>query len=128
MGWRALADLTVLLHLAFIGFVLAGVLVVARWPRLAAPHLACAAWGAWSEFTGTICPLTPLENRLRRLAGEAGYAGGFIEHYLIPVVYPAGLTPAIQLGLGVAVVVVNVAGYAWLWRRWRARRLESTPP
>ncbi|HEX9166777.1 MAG TPA: DUF2784 domain-containing protein [Gemmatimonadales bacterium] len=125
MGYRALADLTVLVHLGFIGFVLFGVLLVARRRRLLPLHVTCAAWGAYSEFTGTICPLTPLENRFRQLAGEAGYQGGFIEHYIWPLIYPAGLTPSIQVGLGVVVVVVNAAGYALLWRRWRRARLQS---
>jgi len=127
VGYRALADLTVLVHLGFIGFVVFGVLLVAcrRW--LLPLHVTCAAWGAYSEFTGTICPLTPLENHFRQLAGQAGYEGGFIEHYLWPLIYPAGLTPSIQVGLGVVVVVVNAAGYALLWRRWRRARLQSNP-
>lgn len=126
MGYRALADLTVLMHLGFIGFVVLGVVLVARWPRLLPVHLACAAWGAYTEFTSTVCPLTPLENHFRHLAGEAGYQGGFIAHYLWPLIYPAGLTPSIQVGLGVGVVALNAAGYAFLWRRWRQARLEST--
>lgn len=127
MGYRALADLTVLVHLAFIVFVVLGVLLVMRWPRLLPVHLACAVWGAYTEFTGTVCPLTPLENRFRHLAGGAGYAGGFIEHYLWPLIYPAGLTSATQLGLGIGVVAINTAGYLLLWRRHRDARLESNP-
>jgi hypothetical protein len=127
MGYRALADLTVVLHLGFIAFVVCGVFLVVRWPRLLIPHLGCVVWGAYTEFTATVCPLTPLENHFRRLAGEAGYAGGFIEHYLWPLIYPAGLTPAIQVGLGIGVLVLNAAGYTLLWRRWRRGRLESTP-
>jgi hypothetical protein len=126
VGYRALADLTVLMHLGFIGFVVFGVVLVARWPRLLPVHLGCAAWGAYTEFTGTVCPLTPLENHFRHLAGEAGYEGGFIAHYLWPLIYPAGLTPSIQVGLGIGVVALNAAGYAFLWRRWRRARLEST--
>jgi hypothetical protein len=128
VGYRALADLTVVLHLGFILFVVFGVLLVARWPRLLPGHLVCAAWGAYTEFTGTVCPLTPLENQFRRLAGEAGYEGGFIGHYLWPLIYPAGLTPTIQVGLGVGVLALNAAGYAFLWHRRRRARLESTPP
>jgi len=121
MGYRLLADLTVLLHAAFVVFVVAGVVLVAKWPRLLPLHLLCVVWGAYTEFTGTVCPLTPLENHFRRLAGQSGYTGGFIEHYLIPVIYPAGLTPRFQLALGFLAVGVNVAGYLWLWRRRRAR-------
>ena len=120
MGWRLLADFIVVLHAAFVLFVVGGALLVAKWPRLLPGHLVCVAWGAYTEFTGTICPLTPLENHFRRLAGESGYAGGFIEHYVIPAIYPAGLTPGIQLALGVLAVGVNVAAYAMLWYR-RAR-------
>lgn len=118
---RLLADLTVLAHFAFIAFVVGGALLLVRWPRLLPVHLVCAVWGAYIEFTGTICPLTPLENRFRRLAGQAGYEGGFIEHYLIPIIYPAGLSAEKQLVLGVLVVVVNLFAYSWLWRRWRRR-------
>ncbi|MDH5315245.1 MAG: DUF2784 domain-containing protein [Gemmatimonadota bacterium] len=117
MGFRLLADLIVVLHAAFVLFVVAGAVLVARWPKLLPVHLGCVAWGAYTEFTGTVCPLTPLENHLRRLAGQSGYAGGFIEHYVIPVIYPAGLTPGIQLALGVLAVGVNVVAYTILWRR-----------
>jgi hypothetical protein len=119
MGFRLLADLIVALHAAFILFVVGGVGLVVRWPRLLPVHLVCVAWGAYTEFTGTVCPLTPLENQFRRLAGESGYTGGFIEHYLIPVIYPAGLTPRIQLMLGLLAIGVNLIGYAALWRRRR---------
>jgi hypothetical protein len=120
VGLRLLADFIVVLHAAFVLFVVGGALLVAKWPRLLPVHLVCVVWGAWTEFTGTVCPLTPLENHLRRLAGQSGYAGGFIEHYVIPVIYPAGLTPAIQLALGVLAVGVNVVAYAILWRRRHA--------
>lgn len=119
MGYRLLADLTVVAHTAFVLFVVGGALLVAKWPRLLPVHLVCVVWGAYTEFTGTVCPLTPLENHFRRLAGESGYAGGFIEHYVIPVIYPAGLTPGLQLALGVLAVAVNVVAYAVLWRRRR---------
>jgi hypothetical protein len=117
---RWLADAVVLFHFAFIVFVLAGGLLVLQRTWWAALHLPAAAWGAYTEFTATICPLTPLENALRRSAGQAGYEGGFVEQYLIPVIYPAGLTPALQLWLGLAVVAVNAIVYAVAWRR-RAR-------
>ncbi len=122
MSPRLLADLLVVLHLLFILFVVLGGLLVLRWPWLAWLHLPCAAWGAVVELTGRICPLTPLENRLRLEAGQAGYSGGFIDHYLIPVVYPPGLTPAWQVALGVGVLVINGVLYGLLIRRWRRRR------
>jgi len=122
---RLLADVVVLLHGAFILFVVGGVVLVGRWRRLLPVHLLCAGWGAWSEFTGTICPLTPLENHFRRLAGHSGYQGGFIEHYLIPVIYPTGLTTRLQTGLGLIVVVVNFMGYGLLWRRWHRSRSSA---
>lgn len=119
MRFRLLADLVVLLHGAFILFVVAGAAVVWRWPRLAPLHLGCAAWGAWIELTGGLCPLTPLENHFRRLAGQSGYEGGFIAHYLIPLIYPSGLDARTQVVLGVAVIVINFVAYAILWRRRR---------
>jgi hypothetical protein len=82
-------------------------------------HLPAAAWGALIEFQGWICPLTPLENSLRASAGQAGYRGGFIEHYLLPVLYPAGLTRGVQLALGSGVIVVNLVVYGFLMARWR---------
>jgi hypothetical protein len=127
VGSRALADLTVLVHFAFILFVVFGVLLVMRWPRLLPVHLTCALWGAYTEFTSTVCPLTPLENHFRHLAGQAGYAGGFIEHYVWSLIYPVGLTPAIQVGLGIGVVLINVTGYTLVWRRRRRAQLESIP-
>ena len=120
-----LADGVVVLHLAFIAFVLAGGFLVARHAVLAWLHLPAVVWVAWLELTGALCPLTPLENLLRGRAGQSGYAGGFIEHYLIPVIYPAGLTTGIQAVLGALVVALNVAVYAWLWRRRRSRRNPS---
>ncbi len=119
---RFAADAVLLLHLAFVVFVLVGGMLVLHRPVWAALHLPSAAWGAFVELTGTICPLTPLENALRRSAGAAGYGGGFIEHYLIPLIYPAGLTPRVQLLLGLVVLVVNVPLYALAWRRWRSAR------
>ncbi|MEC3768191.1 MULTISPECIES: DUF2784 domain-containing protein [Cupriavidus] len=114
-----LADLVVIAHALFIVFVVAGGLLVLRWPRAAWVHLPAAVWGVLIEWGGWICPLTPLENSLRRAAGQAGYSGGFVERYLLPLIYPAGLTPAVQLWLGLVVLVVNVAIYALWWRRRR---------
>lgn len=116
-----LADLVVAVHFAFILFAVAGGLFVPRWPRLAWLHLPAALWGAAVVAFGWICPLTPLENRLRAAAGEAGYAGGFIERYLLPLIYPPGLTRGMQVALGVALLLFNLAVYARAWRR-RERR------
>lgn len=115
MTFRLLADLVLVLHLAFTVFVVLGGVLVLRRPRLAWIHLPAAAWGAALEFFGWICPLTPLENHLRRLGGQAGYAGGFIEHYVTAVLYPDGLTRTVQITFGVMVVVINVAAYAKIW-------------
>ncbi|WP_271411073.1 DUF2784 domain-containing protein [Pseudomonas sp. Q1-7] len=122
MTYRLAADAVLLLHLAFILFVVLGGLLVLRWPRLALLHLPAVAWGATLEFLHLICPLTPLENRLRRAAGEQGYSGGFIEHYLVPLIYPAGLTPDIQLWLGAFVLLFNLVPYGLLARRLIRRR------
>ena len=122
---RLLADLVLLLHAAFVAFVVAGGLLVLRRPRLAWLHLPAAAWGAAIEFGGWICPLTPLENRLRAAAGEAGYAGDFVGHWLQVLVYPPGLTRGWQFGLGVAVIAVNAAMYLVLLRRRRGRRTSA---
>lgn len=119
--YSVLADLVLVVHGAFILFVVLGAILVFRWPRLAFLHIPCAIWGSWIEFSGSICPLTPLENHLRRLAGERGFSGGFIEHYLVPLIYPPGLTPAMQIGIGVAVVAINLVAYVLIWRRYRRR-------
>ncbi len=121
-----LADALVVLHLLFVVFVMAGGFLLARWPKLVWLHLPSAAWGAWIEFAGGICPLTPLENRLRVLSGESAYSGGFIEHYLLPILYPENLTLPIQMVLGGLVVAVNLVAYALAWRAWR--RKAAGPP
>ncbi len=118
---RLAADLVVLLHFAFILFVLLGGLLVLRWPRFAWLHLPAVAWGILIEWAGWICPLTPLENFLRRAAGEAGYTRSFVEHYLLPIIYPGGLTREIQLVLGAFVLLLNLAIYLWVLRRARWR-------
>ena len=112
-----LADAVLALHLAFILFVVLGGLAV-RWRRWAAlVHMPCAVYGAAIEHWAWVCPLTPLENRFRALAGGTGYAGGFVEHYLVPVVYPVPLPPAAGNALAAAVVVANGLTYAWALRR-----------
>ncbi|WP_374581255.1 DUF2784 domain-containing protein [Pseudoduganella sp.] len=125
MLFRLGADAVLLLHAAFILFVLGGALLVLRWPRLVWLHLPAAAWGVGIELAGAVCPLTYLELALRERAGQQGYAGGFVEHYLLPLVYPAGLTPAVQYVLAGVVLGVNLLLYGWLLRRRRAR--PATP-
>lgn len=117
--YALLADLVVAIHFAFIVFAVAGGLLVLRWPWLAWAHVPAALWGAAVVACGWVCPLTPLENRLRVAAGEAGYAGGFIERYLLPLIYPPGLTRELQMLLGLALLLLNAAIYLWLWRRRR---------
>jgi len=118
---RFTADVVVLLHLAFILFVAVGGLLVLRWPRVAWVHLPAVVWGALIELAGWICPLTPLENRLRAAAGDVAYTGGFIDRYIMPIVYPDGLTRDMQLALGVAVIAVNLVVYGSLVLRRKRR-------
>ena len=124
MSPGALADLIVALHFGFVLFVVLGGFLVLRWWRVAWVHLPAAIWGAWIEFTGRLCPLTPLENHYRRLGGQAGYPGGFIEHYILPVLYPHGLTRGVQIALGVIVVTLNAGLYAWALSRRRRRNVS----
>jgi hypothetical protein len=114
-----LADLVVGLHFGFVLFVVLGGLLVLRWPKLAYVHIPAAIWGAAIEFADWVCPLTPLERWLRRQAGDATYAGGFIENYILPLLYPSALTREIQLLLGGLVVVINVLVYTYIIRRRR---------
>jgi Protein of Unknown function (DUF2784) len=111
MAYRAAADAILVAHFAFVLFVVLGALPALRWPRLAWLHIPAVAWAAFIEFSGWICPLTPLEVAVRRQAGEAGYAGGFIEHYVVSLLYPDGLTRDTQTLLGAAVVAINAAIY-----------------
>ncbi|HMA21948.1 MAG TPA: DUF2784 domain-containing protein [Gemmatimonadaceae bacterium] len=117
MIYRLLANVVVIFHLGFVGFVILGGFLLRRWPRLVYVHVPVAIWGALIEFAGWVCPLTPLENHFRRLGGQAGYSGGFVEHYLIPILYPHALTRNIQYVLGAVVVAINVAAYVLFARR-----------
>jgi hypothetical protein len=123
MPYRLLADAVLLLHAGFILFAVFGALLVARRRRWLSVHLAAAGWGFLVEATGAPCPLTWAELHFRRLAGQAGYEGGFIDHYLLPLIYPTGLTRDLQLVLGLGVLVINALLYSWIWRR----RLPRAP-
>ena len=120
MFYRLAAETVLLCHFAFIVFVLFGALLALRWRWVVALHLPAAAWGIFIELTGRICPLTYVENYLRHRAGESGYSEGFIEHYLLAVIYPAGLTQQIQFILAGAVLVINALAYGWLLHRRRS--------
>jgi len=117
--YRALADLVLVVHLTFVLFVVLGGLLVLRWPAAAWLHVPAAVWGVLIEYTGWICPLTPLENSLRMRGGEAGYSGGFIEHYIQPLLYPTGLTRSTQVVLGSLVLVLNLVAYGIAVSRMR---------
>ena len=112
-----LADALVVLHLAFIIFVIFGGFLTLKWRRLVFVHPLAAIWGALIEFSGWICPLTPLEQKFRQAGGTAGYTTTFIEHYLLPVIYPAGLTRELQIFFGFSVVAINAVAYFILIRR-----------
>jgi len=122
---RLAADGVVVIHLLFVVFVVLGGVLAWRSPVLAWLHVPAALWGAYAELTATVCPLTPLENALRAKAGDEGYAGSFIDHYLIPLLYPVGLTPASQRWLGALVIVINVAVYAVAVVLARRRRVVT---
>ena len=121
MIYLVLADLVLFLHFSFILFVTLGVVLLFRWPPLVWLHAPCVLWGVWIEVGRGICPLTPLENRFRRMGGAAGYTEGFIDHYLGSLIYPSGLTPTVQTVLGIALGLFNAGAYlAWIWVRRRA--------
>jgi len=122
MLYSLLADFIVIIHLAFIIFVVLGGILVLKWKRMIWLHIPAAIWGALIEFMGWICPLTPLENRFRMLAGESGYTGDFISRYILTVIYPGALTRKIQILLGVFVIVINLAIYAYIVWRYIAKR------
>ena len=121
MPYRALADVVVVLHLIFVVFAVVGGLLAFRWRWMPWLHLPALAWAAFVEFSGSICPLTPLENALRAAAGGEAYGGGFIEHYLLPLLYPAELTRSLQWTLGGGLVLFNLVVYGLLWWRWSRR-------
>ena len=123
--YAVLAAAVVALHLGFVAFAVLGGLAAARWPRVAWVHVPCVIWAIYVELSGTICPLTPLENALRERAGLDLYSGDFIARYVFPVLYPAGLTRSVQIAIGVLVFVVNVAAYGVIVMRPRLRRTSS---
>ena len=122
MLYRFLADAVVVIHFGFVLLVVAGGFLVLRWPRAAWIQLPAAVWGVIVEWAGWVCPLTPLENWLRARGGGAGYAGGFVEHYLLPVLYPASLTRGVQMLLGAAVLASNLVAYALVLMRSKVLR------
>lgn len=122
MPHRVFADIALIVHLAFVVFVVLGGLLVLRWPRLAWLHVPAALWGAFVELTGRVCPLTPLENSLRIRGGEAGYSGGFIDHYISALLYPDGLSRSTQIALGALVIALNTGLYGLLLRRLKRSR------
>jgi hypothetical protein len=126
MWYQAGADLVVLVHLLFIGFVVGGVFLTWRWPAIIWTHIPAVGYGALVEFVGFTCPLTLLENGLRQRAGEAGYSDGFISHYLVKVIYPPGLTYEVQIGLGVLLLLVAIVGY-WGFLRRHGRGAARRP-
>ena len=126
MIYRFLADLVVLCHLVFVLFAVTGSLLVIRWPVVAWMHVPAAVWGALVEFGGWICPLTPLENWLRLQGDTTAYSGGFVDHYILPILYPSGLTREIQIILGVAILIVNATIYGYVILRRRLHRQKRT--
>lgn len=120
-----LAAAVVVVHLLFVAFVMAGGVLVLRWPRIAWFHVPAAAWGAFVELSGRLCPLTPLEIALRRRAGLEDYAGDFVAHYVFPFLYPVGLTRRAQILMAGIVVVANVAVYAYAFYRHRTRSTQT---
>ncbi len=125
MLYHLLANTLVVVHLAFVGFVMLGGLLVLRWPRVMWAHLPAALWGTIIEFGGFVCPLTPLENYFRQQAGLVEYQTGFVERYLLPVLYPAQITRSVQIVLGIGVITINLCVYAWILHRWKRRKMSG---
>jgi hypothetical protein len=119
------ADLILIIHLAFIAFVIAGGILALKWKRIVFIHIPCVLWGALIEFKGWICPLTPIENQLRKVAGDNGYSGGFIEHYIMPLVYPQSLTQKIQILLGIGVLVANFCVYRTVFMLQKKKEISN---
>lgn len=120
------ADVVVVCHFLFIIYAVGGGFLVLRWPKSIFLHLPCAVWAVWIEFSGRICPLTPLENQLRWLGEEPGYAGSFVERYLLPIIYPSGLTRQIQFLLGGVVILMTAGPYFyWMFRRFRSKKKKQ---
>jgi hypothetical protein len=119
--YAALADGLVLFHLMFIVFAVLGAFLVIRWKWLIWLHVPASLWALYVEWSGKICPLTPLEISLRQKAGQSGYTGGFVEHYVLPIVYPESLTRDTQLVLGLIVLAINLLGYGYLWMKFSRR-------
>jgi hypothetical protein len=125
MSARLAADLLLSVHLLFVVFVVFGGLLALWRAGFAWLHLPALAWGLWIETSGRICPLTPWENQLRQIAGQSGYSGGFVEHYLLPIVYPPGLTLAMQNRLAIALGALNLLVYGLvIARKVRSRRRQ----
>ena len=120
--YQLLADLVVLVHVAFVVFAVFGGLLAARWRRLVWIHLPAVIWAVIVEFFGWVCPLTPLENWLRRRGGQAGYPSDFIAHYILPVLYPEELNREVQITLGALVLLINLSVYTWIFRRKKTTR------
>lgn len=127
LPYKFLADVVVGLHFSFVLFVVLGGLLVLRWPRVAYLHIPAAIWGVAIELAGWICPLTPLENSLRRQAGSGGYSGGFIEHYILPLLYPSAMSRGLQLLLGFLVIAVNLTIYRYVLSRSRQGVARNDP-
>jgi uncharacterized protein DUF2784 len=127
--YKFLADAVIVFHFAFVGFVLFGGLLALRWRRVMWAHLPCVAWGIWIELSHGLCPLTPLENNLREQAGRSTYEGGFVDHYIMPILYPDGLTHGTQVAIACLIIAINGGCYGfilWKWHRARRqRRLEG---
>ncbi len=121
MFYRLTADLLLVAHLLFIVLVLVGGLLVLRWPRFAWAHLPIVVWGFLVELMGWVCPLTPLEQSLRRAAGDGAYRGSFIEHYLVPLIYPEGMTHSTRMLFAAIVATFNILIYTGLYLRHRHR-------
>ena len=125
MIYRLAADAVVIFHFCFVAFVVTGGLIVLRWRRVAWLHLPAVAWGVYVEFSGRLCPLTPLENSLREWGGRDTYQEGFVDHYIMPVLYPEGLTHELQIWIGCAIFLINAVCYSVFLYRYQAARRRA---